>query len=202
MAPLVGLAGFPESCQRCAVAHMGSCEAFAPLCEHRGPSSQTGHSPALGQKASTPPPVTVIFLEIHDESSLRLWLPSRVSPDITAMRHLVNEIASLLPRFSAPSAFSERRGATYLRQVPDLSGYVASSGFRSLSTLCSPRRLPGLFHPGPALGVHPSRFFSAHCAVRPLRRRFPLGVSPGLTNSGCPFRVISHSRQHARRPGV
>jgi hypothetical protein len=33
----------------------------------------------------------------------------------------------------------------------------APSGFRTLSTLCSPHGLPSLFHPGPALGVHPSR---------------------------------------------
>jgi len=34
-----------------------------------------------------------------------------------------------------------------------LTGYVAPPGFRTLSTLCSHRCLPGLFHPGPALGV-------------------------------------------------
>jgi hypothetical protein len=33
----------------------------------------------------------------------------------------------------------------------------ASSGFRTLSTLCSPRNLPSLFHPGPVFGVRPSR---------------------------------------------
>lgn len=57
--------------------------------------------------------------ETHDGSSHRLLLPFRVSPDITAMLSLVNETASLLPRFFAPSAFSERHGATYLRLVPE-----------------------------------------------------------------------------------
>jgi hypothetical protein len=33
------------------------------------------------------------------------------------------------------------------------AGSVASSGFRTLSTLCSPHDLPGLFHPGSAPGV-------------------------------------------------
>jgi hypothetical protein len=38
-----------------------------------------------------------------------------------------------------------------------LRGYVAPSGFRTLSTPCSHHRLPGLFHPGSTLGVRPSR---------------------------------------------
>jgi hypothetical protein len=43
---------------------------------------------------------------------------------------------------------------SYLNPVnTQFTGYVASSGFRTLSTLCSHRSLPGLFHPGPALGV-------------------------------------------------
>jgi hypothetical protein len=52
------------------------------------------------------------------------------------------------------------------------TGYVASTGFRTLSTLCSPRDLPGLFHPGSAPGV-PLRGLSLHGAVRPLERRTP-----------------------------
>jgi hypothetical protein len=43
---------------------------------------------------------------------------------------------------------------------------VAPSGFRTLSTLCSPPDLPGLFHPGPASGVHPTRLCSAVSAVQ------------------------------------
>jgi hypothetical protein len=43
---------------------------------------------------------------------------------------------------------------------------VAPAGFRTLSTPCSPPDLPGLFHPGPASGVHPSRLCSAVSAVQ------------------------------------
>lgn len=46
---------------------------------------------------------------------------------------------------------------------------VAPTGFRTLSTHCSPPDLPGLFHPGPASGVHPSRLCSAVSAVRTSR---------------------------------
>ena len=52
------------------------------------------------------------------------------------------------------------------------TGYVAPSGFRTLSALCSPRDLPGLFHPGSAPGV-PLRGLSPRGAVRPLERRTP-----------------------------
>jgi hypothetical protein len=37
---------------------------------------------------------------------------------------------------------------------------VAPSGFLTLSTRCSPRDLPSLFHPGSVFGVYPSRFFA------------------------------------------
>jgi hypothetical protein len=43
---------------------------------------------------------------------------------------------------------------------------VAPLGFRTLSTLCSPPDLPGLFHPGPASGVHPSRLCSTVSAAQ------------------------------------
>jgi hypothetical protein len=46
---------------------------------------------------------------------------------------------------------------------------VAPTGFRTLSTHCSPPNLPSLFHPGPAFGVHPSRLCSAMSAVRASR---------------------------------
>ena len=57
-----------------------------------------------------------------------------------------------------------------------LTGYVAPLGFRTPSTLCSPRDLPGLFHPSSAPGVSPSRLCSPQNAVRPLKRRDPHAV--------------------------
>jgi hypothetical protein len=53
---------------------------------------------------------------------------------------------------------------------------LANSGFLTLSTLCSPNDLPVLFHPGSALGISPSRFYSFCDAVRLLRRRDPCGL--------------------------
>jgi hypothetical protein len=49
-------------------------------------------------------------------------------------------------------------------------------GFLTSSTPCSPHDLPGLFHPGPAHGVFPSRPFSPRNAVRSLERRDPHAV--------------------------
>lgn len=80
--------------------------------------------------------------------------------------------ASLLPRFPPLRRFSN------IAEPPNSSGslstgYVASSGFRNLSTLCSPRCLPGLFHPESTLGVLPSRPSPSADAVRSLKRRTP-----------------------------
>jgi hypothetical protein len=61
-----------------------------------------------------------------------------------------------------------------------LTGYVAPLGFLNPSTLCSPHDLPGLFHPGSAHGVLPSRLFSPRNAVRLLRRRDPHAIGYGV----------------------
>jgi hypothetical protein len=82
---------------------------------------------------------------------------------------------------SSPSAFLHRE-EPHTPAVSHDSGYVASSGFPTLSTPCSLRDLPGLFHPGSALGVHPTRPCSFRGAVRPFERRAPQGFpSPLLT---------------------
>jgi len=65
------------------------------------------------------------------------------------------------------------------------TGYVASPGFRTLSTPCSPRDLPGLFHPGSALGV-PLRGLSPHGAVRSLERRTPRVFADALASTDSP----------------
>jgi len=73
--------------------------------------------------------------------------------------------------------------------VSHFAGYVASSGFLYLSTLCSLRDLPGLFHPGTAHGVfYPSRPLSSPGAVHPLGcprpSRFRLYQSKEETSQG------------------
>jgi hypothetical protein len=57
-------------------------------------------------------------------------------------------------------------------------GYVAPSGFRTLSTPCSLQDLPGLFHPGPTLGVNPSRPCSSSDAGTFFRKPLPPGFAP------------------------
>lgn len=57
------------------------------------------------------------------------------------------------------------------------AGYVAPSEFLTLSTPCSPHGLPGLFHPGPAHGVRPSRFYSLPAVVLPFGSRTLLGLA-------------------------
>jgi hypothetical protein len=54
------------------------------------------------------------------------------------------------------------------------TGSVAPPGFRTLSTLCSPHDLPGLFHPGSALGVPLRGLFPARCRT-PSRAPDPSG---------------------------
>jgi hypothetical protein len=60
----------------------------------------------------------------------------------------------LLPRFLPLQRFANR-GEPLTSGDSHSTGYVAPSGFRTLSTLCSPHDLPGLFRPGPAHGVSP-----------------------------------------------
>jgi len=131
--------------------------------------------PELNLEVSTPPPPCTVT--VQRISSLRLWLPFRVSP----IRHRKRPGAD--PRLYlkspapskvwSPTAFSQQRGATLIRRDPNSSGYVAPSGFRTLSTLCSPRSLPDLFHPGPAHGVNPSRYSISWQCRTPFRTPQP-----------------------------
>jgi len=58
-----------------------------------------------------------------------------------------------LPRFAPLQRFSNCGELHTSGEHPCSSGYVAPSGFCTLSTPCSHRGLPGLFHPDPAPGV-------------------------------------------------
>lgn len=67
---------------------------------------------------------------------------------------------------------------------PNPTGYVAPSGFRTLSTPCSLRGLLGLFHPSSARGLCPSRSCSPRDAVRFLKRRDPHDLCPIRKQAG------------------
>jgi hypothetical protein len=84
---------------------------------------------------------------------------------------------SPLPRFGPPQRLANRAEPLTPGGFQP-TGYVAPPGFLTLSTLCSPRDLLGLFHPSSALGVFPSRPYSLPAAVRPLGRRSPPEVRP------------------------
>jgi hypothetical protein len=86
---------------------------------------------------------------------------------------------------SSPAAFSQPTGATYLRRDPSRRLRCVLRVL-ALSTPCSPVDLPGLFHPGPALGVHPSRPRSSRAAVRHSWRRVPPGVPAASSFEGAP----------------
>jgi hypothetical protein len=121
-------------------------------------------------------------LTSRGQSSLRLGLPFRVSPVHHRKRCDLPQQSPYrppLPRFCPLQRFSSEVEP----HIPDdshLAGYVAPSRFLAPSTLCSPPSLSSLFHPDPALGVHPSRLCSSRDAVRPRRRRLPHGVPTPL----------------------
>jgi len=95
---------------------------------------------------------------------------------------------TILPRFVPLQRFPNHTEPHISEPIHGL-GYVATSGFRTLSPLCSPCDLPSLFHLGPTLGVHPSRPCSSCCAVCPLGHRNLLEVFLGIASLR---RAISH----------
>jgi hypothetical protein len=75
------------------------------------------------------------------------------------------------------------------------AGYVASSEFLTLSTPCSPHGLLGLFHPSPAHGVHPSRFYSLPAVVHPFGCHTLLGLASNtLKCCSLPYRDSTPGR--------
>jgi hypothetical protein len=150
----------------------------------------------MGSPHRRPPP----YLTMGRVFLLRLRLLFRVSPVHRGARD------SLGQRTDRQTRDRSFRGLVPLQRFPSRAephrsdgsrptGYVASSGFRTLSTPCSPRDLPGLFHPGPALGVRSSRPCSARAAVRHPWRRAPPGVPTVSEETARPSRGPA---QHAK----
>jgi hypothetical protein len=111
-------------------------------------------------------------------SSLDLSLPSRVR-----LRRRRREQGCPRPRLP-PLRFLPLRRLASVRQLLIRGFHTpvrALSAFLTLSGLCSARRLPALFHAGPALGVScPPGTNPARRAVRPLGRRCPPEVDHRL----------------------
>jgi hypothetical protein len=120
-----------------------------------------------------------ISLEV-EMSSHRLSLPFRVSPIYTACSvspplgpedPRVCVLTNMPPsEVLFPSAFIGPLEPLTPHTFPRVR-YVASLGFCTLSTPCSPIDLPSLFHPGSALGIRPSRLLSLLSAVDSLEPR-------------------------------
>jgi len=60
----------------------------------------------------------------------------------------------------SPFSVYQSRGATYPGEYLTHPVTFCALGFLTPSTRCSPHDLPGLFHPGSAHGVNPSRLYS------------------------------------------
>jgi hypothetical protein len=71
------------------------------------------------------------------------------------------------PRLPAPSAHAESRIRS---SRACLTRHLPSSAFLTLSTACTPRRLPGLFHPGSAHGVQGLQGLAPRRGAGPLSR--------------------------------
>lgn len=136
------------------------------------------------------------------ESSLRLWLPSGVSP----VRHRDPDRDRLRSRWSTPSEVSSPSAFLSHEELHNPtrthpSGCVASSGFRTLTTLCSPHGLPGLFHPGSAHGVSPFEALLLAWCCPSFRTSRPSGFLLLSNEWRPPFKGLTHHAKHLRRSG-
>jgi hypothetical protein len=112
---------------------------------------------------------------------------------LTSTVHTAHPFRGFFPFSVFPAARSHLPSVSF-----HLTGYVAPLGFRTPSTPCSPHDLPGLFHPGPAHGVVPSRPCSLRNAVRPFERRDPHAIGP-TPKRRSPPQGFARSEDPARR---
>ena len=100
-------------------------------------------------------------------NALTSQLPRRVSK---------HRLLATLMEFPFPSTLELRR----VHSTPAcLTGYVPSSGFHTLSTVCSSSERPALFHADNAHGISLSRGFpSLPGSAGSSPRKYPLDVSP------------------------
>jgi hypothetical protein len=119
-------------------------------------------------------------------ASLRLARPLRARPEDRrrSLRTGTPSRASF-PYSASGATGSVTAGISQARHLP-------SSAFRTLSTVCTPRPLPGLFHPGNAPGVPPS----GACSSRDARLSYEAGA---LLSFGRPSPGLCYSARHATR---
>jgi len=175
-----------------------------PLC--RCPDPFEPHALAVGYRREDS---TLGFLRrrpyhgsTRGRSSLRLWLPYRVSP----VHHREPVRDRLRSRWSTPSEVSSPSASLSHEELHSPTethpgGCVASSGFRTLPTPCSPHGLPGLFHPGSAHGVWPFEALLLVWCRTPSRTPRPSGFLLISNEKRPPFQGLTHQTKHIRRPG-
>jgi hypothetical protein len=134
----------------------------------------------VGSEVFTPSPITrsCELVKIPSQALAPFQSITRVSPRTSVLlgcRSNPHYRRSPLLRFVPLRRFPSHV-ERHTSDGSQTDGYVAPSGFRTLSTPCSPHDLPDLFHSGPVLGVNSSRLLSSHNAVRPLGRRVPREV--------------------------
>jgi hypothetical protein len=163
------------------------------------PQLTPGPDPALRYPRRRPSRSICVPREILSQAWAPLQSVTHAPPCATCSRltplsYAAHPFRGFFPYSVLPAARSHLHPVSF-----HLTGYVAPLGFRTPSTRCSPRSLPGLFHPGPAPGVFPSRLCSPRNAVRPLERRSPPAIqmqrsaasSPqGFSRPGDPARKV------------
>jgi len=140
------------------------------------PQLTPGPDPALRYPRRRPSRSICVPREILSQAWAPLQSVTHAPPCATCSRltplsYAAHPFRGFFPYSVLPAARSHLHPVSF-----HLTGYVAPLGFRTPSTTCSPRSLPGLFHPGPAPGVFPSRLCSPRNAVRPLERRSPPAI--------------------------
>jgi hypothetical protein len=161
-----------------------------PPCRSTHPSAETpGRSDF---EATTPRPIPT--LESVGRSPLRIGLSFTVSPT-SHRRSGSTEVLSrpCSVRGSFPYSVLPVTRSHLAPAGTQPTGSVASSGFRTLSTPCSPCDLADLFHSASALGVS-LRGFSPRGAVRPLERRTPRVFGSALSGFASPTGIEHTAR--------
>lgn len=146
----------------------------AAVCGSVDPSCGTSRS----SRCRRPPPAEADCGGAHGVTSSsgfdHLCPPRNAAYDSHAALELHGAFRSSRP-FDASSSRSPRRlGLSAARHAGFTSpGFVPPPGFRTLLTACSSARLPGLFHPGSALGVRSSELCSRPASRGASRRPLP-----------------------------
>jgi len=111
-------------------------------------------------------------------------IPSSASPPQSSFARAPRSVSPFGPSFTLPRVSCPLRDLTSAQPLfarAPSPRYGASSGFRSLSTLCSAPRLAGLFHPAATSRTRSFRGFSPRAATLPRRKEpapRPLALAP------------------------